>query len=223
MDHPCHKCGHSIEDGKPFCSQCGAPQIRVAVPEVLAEATPEGVVSVRELDRDAGPSVPGIPVAALPGSETHTLQPCALAAVVALGLTALGLNPFVASLGAGFLAVAFYRRRGSGTSIRSGSGARLGAVSGVLFFAMSTALELLAVALLHKGAEIRGQMLDKVQQAAARYPGPEVQPFLDFVKSPDGFAIMMAASVIFGLLAFVVLGSCGGALGAALLGRRDRP
>jgi hypothetical protein len=88
---------------------------------------------------------------------------------------------------------------------------------------MSTILELLAVALLHKGAEIRSQMLDKVQQAAARYPGPEVQPFLDFVKTPDGFAIMMVASVIFGLLAFVVLGSCGGALGAALLGRRDRP
>jgi hypothetical protein len=31
------------------------------------------------------------------------------------------------------------------------------------------------------------------------------------------------ASVIFGLLAFVVLGSCGGALGAALMRRRDRP
>ncbi|MGA9545166.1 MAG: zinc ribbon domain-containing protein [Candidatus Sulfotelmatobacter sp.] len=223
MDHPCHKCGHSIEDGKPFCSQCGAPQIRVAVPEVLAEATPQGDGSVRALDRDLTPSSSVIPVGSLPGSETHALRPCAFAAVVALGLTALGLNPFVAALGAGFLAVAFYRRRGPGISIGSGSGARLGAVSGILFFAMSTVLELLAVALLHKGAEIRSQMLDKIQQAAARYPGPEVQPFLDFVKTPDGFAIMMVASVIFGLLAFVVLGTCGGALGAALLGRRDRP
>jgi hypothetical protein len=25
MDHPCHKCGHTIEDGKAFCSQCGSP------------------------------------------------------------------------------------------------------------------------------------------------------------------------------------------------------
>src|ERR1700737_1034985 len=36
MDHPCHKCGHSIEDGKAFCAQCGAPQIRVAVAEPSA-------------------------------------------------------------------------------------------------------------------------------------------------------------------------------------------
>jgi len=51
----------------------------------------------------------------------------------------------------------------------------------------------------------------------------EIQPFLDFVKSPDGFAIMMVASVIFALVAFVVLGGLGGALGAAFLGRNDRP
>lgn len=224
MDHPCHKCGHSIEDGKPFCSQCGAPQIRVAVPETFAEATPQADGGARAFDREVGSSASGIPVGSPPPvSGASDLRPCALAAIVAVGLTALRLNPFVAALGAGFLAIAFSRRRGPGTLVRGGSGARLGAVSGILFFAMSTVLELLAVALLHKGAEIRSQMLDKVQQAAARYPGPEVQPFLDFVKAPDGFAIMMVASVIFGLLAFVVLGSCGGALGAALLGRRDRP
>jgi hypothetical protein len=92
-----------------------------------------------------------------------------------------------------------------------------------MFFAMSTILQLLAVAVLHKGAEIRSEMLDKVQQAAARYPGPEVQPFLDFAKTPDGFATIMVGSVMFGLVAFIVLGSCGGALGASLLGRHDRP
>ena len=160
----------------------------------------------RALDRDLAPSSPIIPVGSLPGSETHALRPCALAAVVALGLTALGLNPFVAALGAGFLAVAFYRRRGSVTLIRSGAGARLGAVSGILFFAMSTVLELLAVALLHKGAEIRNAMLDKIQQTAARYPGAEVQPFLDFVKSPGGLEIVMMASLIFGFVALILLG-----------------
>jgi hypothetical protein len=65
-------------------------------------------------------------------------------------------------------------------------------------------------------------MMEKIQQAAARYPGPEAQPFLDFVRSPNGFAIMMVASVIFGFVAFVVLGGCGGALAATFLGRRDR-
>lgn len=222
MDHSCHKCGHSVEDGKPFCSQCGAPQIRVATPEPLPEPTPAGDGAVRALDREVGSSLSDIPSGSLPVSGGQSLQPCAFAAALAIGLTVLGLNPFVAALGAGFLAVAFSRRRSPGTSIRGGAGARLGALSGLLFFGMSAVLETLAVAVLHKGAEIRSEMLDKIQQAAMRYPGPEVQPFLDFVKSPDGFVIMMVGSLIFGVVAFIVLGSCGGALGAALLGRHGR-
>ena len=38
MDYSCHKCGYSIEEGRPFCSQCGAPQIRVAVPDSMVPA-----------------------------------------------------------------------------------------------------------------------------------------------------------------------------------------
>jgi hypothetical protein len=101
------------------------------------------------------------------------------------------------------------------------AGARLGAFSGFLLFGVSTIFETLAVAVLHKGAEIRSEMMDKVQQAVARYPGPEVQSFLDFAKSPDGFAFMMVASVIFGLVVFIILGSIGGALGATFLRRND--
>jgi hypothetical protein len=223
MDHPCHKCGHSIEDGKAFCSQCGAPQIRVAMPETPAELTSMRNEVARPLDREVGVGFSTLPIAALPVSGTYPVQPCALAAAVALGLTLLGLNPFVAALVTGFLAVAFFRRRRPGVVMGSGAGARLGAFSGFLFFGMSTILETLAVVVLHKGAEVRGAMLDKVQQAATRYPGPDVQPFLDFVKSPDGFAVMMVASIIFGFLAFIVLSGCGGALGAAFLGRHDRP
>ena len=222
MDHSCHKCGHVVEDGKAFCSQCGAPQIRVAAIEPFVDPVAAHDGAVRALDSETGPVLPGTSANPLPVSR-GALLPCALAAGVAMGLTALGLNPFVAALSAGFLAVAFSRRRGSGTLIRSGSGARLGAICGLMFFAMSTVLQLFAVAVLHKGAEIRSEMLDKVQQAAARYPGPEVQPFLDFAKTPDGFATIMVGSVMFGLVAFIVLGSCGGALGAALLGRHDRP
>ncbi|MGO9167279.1 MAG: hypothetical protein ACLP56_10430, partial [Candidatus Sulfotelmatobacter sp.] len=152
-----------------------------------------------------------------------TMRSCVLAAAVAVGLTLLGLNPFVAALGTGFLAVVFSRRRGPGSAIRAAAGARLGALSGLLFFAVSTFLQTLAVVVLHKGAEIRSEMINTFQQAAARYPGPELQPVLDFVKSPGGFAFMMVASLIAGGVAFVVLGSAGGALGAALLGRSDRP
>jgi hypothetical protein len=92
-----------------------------------------------------------------------------------------------------------------------------------VFFGMSVIVETLAVVVLHKGAQVRSEMMEKVQQAAARYPGPEVQPFLDFVNTPGGFTFMVVASVLFGLLAFLVLGGVGGAIGATLFGRHDRP
>jgi hypothetical protein len=118
--------------------------------------------------------------------------------------------------------VVFARGRSAG-GIRTMAGARLGALSGMLFFGMLTFLETLAVAVLHKTAEVRGQLIDKIQQAAAHYPGPDVQPFLDFAKSPSGLAFLLGASLIFGFVAFIALGAIGGALGASFLGRRDPP
>jgi len=222
MDHPCHKCGHSIEDGKPFCSECGAPQIRVAI----AEPSPDLAASsqaVSAMDGEVN-AFPGLRASALPvrwSQAPSQMAPCALAAGVAALLMFVGLNPFVAALSAGFLAVSF-SRRGRPSGVRAGMGAKFGALSGLMLFGMSTILETLAVVVLHKGAEIRGQMIDKMQQAASRYPGPEVKPFLEFVNSPDGFAIMMVASLVFGCIAFIILGSLGGALGGAVLGGRDR-
>jgi hypothetical protein len=223
MDHSCYKCGHSIEDGKAFCSQCGAPQIRVAIPEAVAEAILPDNSVLPGLVGEAEQRFPGAPISSAPTRWSYTLRPCALAAGVAVVLMFLGLNPFVAALGAGFLGATFFQRHRPGTVIRPAGGARLGAFSGVLLFGMSTILELLAVVILHKGAEIQSEMMDKVQQAAARYPGPQVQPFLDFVKSPGGFAFMMVASLVFGLIAFAILGGVGGAVSAGLSGRRNRP
>ena len=222
MDHPCYKCGHSVEDGKPFCAQCGAPQIRVAMPEP-AQTVPAVEEVVPVSDREVGAFLPPISAVSLPVRWPHTMRSCVLAASVGVGLTVLGLRPFAGALITGFLAVAFSRQRGAGTVIRAAAGARLGALSGLVFFGGSTILQLLAVVVLHKGAEIRSQMIDTFQQAAARYPGPELQPVLDFVKSPGGFTFMMVASLFVGFMAFTILGGVGGALGASLLRRRDRP
>jgi len=222
MDHPCHKCRQAIQDGVPFCAHCGAPQIRVTISAPPAQPAPAGDDALPAPDQALTPGSPGIPAISLAVGWPHAVQPCALAAGVAVVLTFLGLNPFVAALGAGVLAVTFYRRRGPGIAIRAGAGARLGALSGLLFFGMSIILEALAVAVLHKGAEIRSEMIDKIQQAATRYPAPEVQPFLDFVRSPGGLTFLIVGSLIFGFIAFLVLSGLGGALSAAFLGRRDR-
>lgn len=221
MDNPCYKCGHVVEEGKVFCPQCGAPQIRVILPDTPQPALAgEGVVLEGHADR----------VHVLPSDSAGSLSAglsdlkfCALAAGIAIALTLVGLNPFVAAFAAGWLAVTFSRRRTLGTAMKPGAGARLGAITGLLIFGVSTIFETLAVVLLHKGAELRSQMFDKVQQVAQRYPGPEVQPFIDFVKTPEGFAFVMAGSVIFGLVAFIALGAIGGWMGAWFLGRNRRP
>jgi hypothetical protein len=222
MDHPCHKCGHSIEDGKAFCTECGAPQIRVTIPEAASEPIPASDEPTSGLAHEAEPGISGVSLTSLSTRLPSAVRPCALAAGVAAVLMFLGLNPFVGALGAGFLAATFSQRRSPGTAIRPAAGAKLGAFGGLLLFGISTILETLAVVLLHKGAEIRSQMMEKIQQAAARYPGPQVEPFLEFVKSPGGFAFMMVASLIFGLMAFVILGGLGGAVSAAFSGRRGR-
>ena len=219
MDHPCHKCNQAVEDGVAFCSNCGAPQIRVAMPEVVpvlmdtaGVADPHGHL--------ASSSV--IPALALPVQWSYALRPCALAAGVAVLFTLLGLKPLVTMLGGGVLAVTFYRYRNPLTSIRPGVGARLGALAGLLGFGISTVLGAFFVALFNKGAELRSLIQEGIQQSAARYSGPEYQSALDFMRSPAGMAFMMVFGLIFLLVSFVALSAIGGAVAAALLGRRDR-
>jgi hypothetical protein len=222
MEHSCHKCGRNIEEGKPFCSDCGAPQIRVVIPDAPPDPAlaPDGAFAAQHAD--GATLLPIDSENVLHGPWSANLKSCALAAAAAVVLSFLGLNPFVAAFGAGWLAAAVSRRRIPGR-LKPSLGARIGALGGLLLFGMSTIFEALAVILLHKEVQLRTEMLDKIQQTASRYPGPELQPFLDFVKTPEGFAFMMAGSVLFALAAFVLLGSLGGAASAAILGRRDRP
>jgi hypothetical protein len=131
--------------------------------------------------------------------------------------------PLLAASGAGFLAVLFYRRRNPNTLVKAGEGARLGALSGLLCFAMSAILETLTLALSHKGSLVRDKMLEAIQQAGVRTSDPQTQVMIDYFKSPVGLAIMTVFVLLFAFLALVILGSLGGALGGAALGRKDRP
>ena len=222
MNYSCYKCGRTLEEGRPFCPDCGAPQIRVVLPDASPQPVLAGDGAVLQGHAEAVHVLPIDSSNSLPRGWFHDLKPCALAAGIAIALSLVGLNPFVAALAAGGLAATFSRRLIPGTALRSRTGARLGAITGLLIFGISTIFETLAVVLLHKGAELRSQMLDKVQQISQRYPGPQVQPFLDFVRTPEGFAFMMVGSVIFGLVAFIALGALGGAAGAWFMGRRQR-
>lgn len=221
MEQPCYKCGQTVQEGVPFCVHCSAPQIRVAIAEPVphpvaspdASTTPASVVLV------GSPNSPGI---ALPMQWSQAIRPCALAALVASLLMMLGLNPFVAMLSVGFLAVVFYRQRQPGTVITAATGARIGAFSGLLWFAVSSILEALIVLLLHKGPEIRNALVAKIQQAASQTSDPQTLAVFDRFRTPGGLEFLMIVGVIFAFFASIVLAGLGGTLGGAILSRRGK-
>jgi len=220
MEQPCYKCGQTVDEGVPFCPHCSAPQIRV----VLAEPAPQPLTFAGDSqDSDSLPASQTVPVLVVPMRWSQALKPCALAAVVASVLMCLGLNPFVAMASVGFLAVVFYRQRRQGFAVKAASGARIGAVGGLLWFAMSSIIEALVLVFLHKGAEFRNALLEKIQETASQTSDPQMLAMLERFKTPGGIEFIMIVGLIFAFAASLVLASLGGALAAAILGRRDKP
>ena len=231
MDHPCYKCGHSIEDGKPFCLQCGAPQIRVALPEPTAAPVAGSDLSLVSSNDPAvfsldPPAVPR-PLSAALSSRVEwprALRACAIAALISALVMAVGLMvPLLAGLGAGFLAVILYHRRNPAWSVNARSGAQLGAVCGLLFFGISAIFEALTVALFHTGEQVHQKIVEVLQQAASRSTDPQVQAAFDRMKTPEGLAAMLIFFIVLLFLVSIAAGSVAGALTGAFLSRRKRP
>jgi len=221
MEQSCYKCGQTVEEGIPFCTHCSAPQIRV----VIAEPAPLPLAYAGATTTQEAVSLPAsqtVPVLALPMQWSQAFRPCALAAVVASLLMALGLNPFVAMFSVGFLAVVFYRQSRREILMRPAIGAGLGALAGLLWFAMSSILEALVIILFHKGPELSSELAKRIQQASSQTSDPQVLAVFDRLKSPGGLEVLMLIGLIFAFLASLVLGGLGGLLGGAILGRRGK-
>lgn len=220
MEQSCYKCGQTVEEGIPFCPHCSAPQIRVVIAEA---ATPPLAFAAATTTRDSAvlPASQTVPVLALPMQWSQALKPCALAALVASLLMSMGLNPFVAMFSVGFLAVIFYRQRHREAVIKAKAGGGLGAFAGLLWFAMSSVLEALLVIFLHKGQELRNEMITRIQQAASQTSDPQVQSLFERFKTGGGLEVLMLTGLLFAFFAAIVLGGLGGALCGAILGRRN--
>jgi hypothetical protein len=219
MEQPCYKCGQPVEQGIPFCPHCSAPQIRVMV----AELAPSPAVF-----DDAGTPSPGVatlpasqtvPMLALPMQWSRAIRPCALAVVVASLLMVLGLNSLVGMLCVGFLAVVFYRQRTPEASIRLVDGARLGALGGILWFGVFVLLLSMLVVALREMPELHDELLKQIHQTASSPSVPQLQEFLDHIKTRSGLAVLILSAFVTALL----LGTLGGVLGGAIFRRRDRP
>jgi len=211
-----------MEEGRPFCPHCAAPQIRVLMAEPVAAtaALAEGA-AIPGIAAEL-PASQTVPVLAVPMHWSQALKPCALAAGLASLLILLGLNPLVGMLSVGFLAIVFYRQGRSGASVRPGNGARLGALSGLICFAMTSIIAALKTLVLHEGMEIRQALVTAVNQAAARTSDPQALAVLERFRSPEGLEFLMIFGLLFGLVAAIALAAVSGAMGAAILGPRRK-
>jgi hypothetical protein len=221
MEQPCYKCGQTVEEGVPFCPHCAAPQIRV----VIAETAPQPLTFAGAMAQDSAalPASQTLPVLALPVRWSQSVGSCALAALVASILMVLGLHPFVAMPSAGFLSIVFYRqRRPSEMRLKAATGAALGALGGLLWFAMSSIMGALIVVFMRKGPELRVALLAKIQESASQTTDPQMLSMFERFKTPAGFEVLILAGLVLAFFSSIVLGGLGGVLGSAILGRRDR-
>jgi len=209
VEQPCYQCGAPVEDGVAFCRQCNAPQIRVGDPAAASDL-PSHTPSLSHSASQTGIQ------------WSQALPATALAGLIA-GFVIVPLGAFgIGMIAAGVLSVLFYRRRHPGVILSPGSGARLGAVSGVLGFVMFAILTSLEMLMFRSGGQVRQALLETIQQSASRTNDPQVQQMFDYFKTPAGLALMMGLGLTLMLVLFVVLSSLGGALTTVLLRKRER-
>jgi preprotein translocase subunit SecG len=221
MQSDCHRCGQIIEGQPAFCPSCGAPQIRVSrAIETSQEETTAASDSVVPASSLPGQPLPfglssksgidwkyflrtAIPLAALTDVLTMTLHPLALFVFLPANLV---------------WAISRYRRHRP-IVIRSGQGARMGALMGLLSFAFFAAFFLVSISL--QRTQYHDLMVSQIQQISAQNPDPQAQQVLQWFTTPDGLIAFTAFALITLLLLCLALGSGSGALFGALRKRND--
>jgi hypothetical protein len=76
------------------------------------------------------------------------------------------------------------------------------------------------VIVMHKGPELRTELLARIQQASTQTSDPQVLSVFAQLKTPGGLELLMLIGIFFAFLAAIVLSGLGGAIGAAIFSRR---
>jgi hypothetical protein len=221
VEQACHRCGSPLTRDTAFCSQCGAPQVRV--PESISAANnPEssGISSAE--------AVPG----SIPGAALNWRHALPSASAAGFAMAVASMLPLFSTffplwmLGGGWLAVTLYRRRSSLLLLTSTIGGKVGALAGLLgfaFFAVFTSAYLaIATVVLHKGEEIRATLRSVLDQAASTNHDVRAQELSQWIQTPEGLALIVALSMLLFLVAFLLLSTAGGIFGASLSRRKLR-
>jgi len=211
VDHSCEKCGAAVEDGRPFCPQCRAPQIHVQV------AVPTG-------EGPHGEALPRIPQNAYldhPLAIQQSLfdRGAATRAAVKAGVVGIfvGMIPLLGIILTGSLAAYFYKRE-KGFAPAPAIGSRLGGAAGVVSFGINSLLIVIRFFAFHAQQEYIDTMLKLAQAVGYNPADPEIQAAVRNLFTPEGLML----TFFFGLIFTVVLAALGGALAALVLRQPPR-
>lgn len=219
MDNTCYKCGAQVQEGTPFCPNCNAPQIRVAVPESESPSFEPGTPAEMQPPaqpvslRSDGPLSP----TAIDWSAGG--KPVIIAGIVSGLCFFLPLNLLWVVLG-GALAVYLYnRRRPPYMQVSTGTGAKLGAVTGVVGYAIFAVVTLLGF--VFASDKIWAELETAMHQKAGPNPDANVQQVFEIMKTAEGKAAIAVFVMAFAFALFLALATIGGVVGASLV-RRDQ-
>ena len=227
MEHSCAQCGTTVEDGRPFCPQCRAPQVRVQVAAPDLEAAPnadstrpssagQGLASKGSAPDHSFPQIPQTGPFTSPGAIDRRIAVRAAIQAGVLGLL-ISVIPFLGIVLTGALAVYLYRRAG-GLSLTASSGSRLGGAAGAVTFAISSVFMTIRIFVFHALQEYQDVMLRVAQAMGLNSSDPEVQEMIHRLSTPSGLAITLLFSLVIG----VALAAIGGAVASAVLHPRPR-
>jgi hypothetical protein len=202
-----------VEDGRPFCPNCRAPQVRVemtSLPSIAIPVSHELPIHPDQLGQ-AGIRSPGDP------AFFRTALQAGLLGVMA-NLIPFGLGMVLT----GILAALLYHRARSG-NLRPMRAARLGAVAGAIAFATIAILSAFFISLLNLRQQFHDLMLKTLEQSVANQAGPDVQSFLDLIHTAQGFEIALALGMAGAVFLSMLFSAVGGVIGSTLFRDRNQP
>lgn len=203
-----------MEDGRPFCPQCRAPQVRV---EIAPAPVPAAAAQ--------SPALETVSDALHPTSLRPASDPSFFRTALQAGLLGVMANIIPFGLGmvlTGILAALLYHRAAAG-ALSSGKAARLGAMAGAISFAASVLLTLFLIVVLNSQQQFHDLMMKAVEQGVANRSDPDVQSFLQWLHTPEGFGIVLAFGIVGALALSMLFSAAGGVIGSMLFRERNRP
>ena len=205
-------CGAQLPPDSLFCHKCGKPQRDVMAPE--PEPEPES-------EAEIAPPPPALVATAPPPSALnfHNLVAVRIAFIVAPLAFLLSWIPavnLVLWIAAGFLAVFFHRRR-TGDLLNVRAGVRLGWITGVIMFAITTVIFTLTVV----PVAASGGIANLFRQQLKNPSDPNVQEALRMLETAPGMATILLVMLLMLFVFITLLSMAGGALGAKFVSRNQ--